>query len=179
MKAAKQARSTKSRSSPTAAQTRREAGAAAVEFVFVLPILLALVFGIVNYGFIFASQISLNSAARDAARAGVVNPLSGSAMSCLAIAKAGRANSLILGNDSSLYPDPVEAKVKNLTTGVECTLPSGSSPASITNGLSLLCASTGGQISVELRYIAHAPVPYVPPSAATLTATGVFQCEYL
>ncbi len=48
-----------------------DGGASAVEFALIVPILLALVFGII----IFGSQISLNTTARDAARSGVVSPL--------------------------------------------------------------------------------------------------------
>src|SRR5450759_2340964 len=175
MKSSKQVRSAKGWSSRTAAQTRREAGAAAVEFMLVLPILLALIFGMVNFGFIFAAQISLNSSARDAARAGVVNPLTGSAMTCYLIAEAGRRNSATIG----VTPVNVGVTVKNLTTGGLCTLPVGSNPSSIPSGDSLLCTGTGGQLSVVLTYNAVSPAPLVPPSSATLSATGVFQCEYL
>ena len=46
----------------------RERGAAAVEFALVLPLLLALVFGIVEFGWTFNQQISLSNAARESAR---------------------------------------------------------------------------------------------------------------
>jgi len=144
--------------------------------MFVLPILLALIFGMVNFGFIFAAQISLNSSARDAARAGVVNPLAGSAMTCYQIAQAGRDNSATIGVNTL----NVGVTVKNLTTGGQsCTLPAGSGATVITNGGSLLCTGTGGQLSVVLTYNAVSPAPLVPPSSAILSATGVFQCEYL
>jgi Flp pilus assembly protein TadG len=47
---------------------RREDGAAAVEFALVLPILLAVVFGIVEFSWTFNQQISLSNAARESAR---------------------------------------------------------------------------------------------------------------
>ena len=47
---------------------RGERGAAAVEFALVLPILLTLVFGIVEFGWAFGQQVSLGNAAREAAR---------------------------------------------------------------------------------------------------------------
>ena len=97
-------------------------------------------------------------------------------MTCYKIAKAARDNSLILGVDTR----NVVVTVKNLSTPlVYCTLGVGPTPDSIANGDSLLCTGTGGQLSVELTYEAKSPVPYVPPSSATLTSTGVFQCEYL
>lgn len=47
---------------------KRERGAAAVEFALVLPILLAVVFGIVEFSWTFNQQISLSNAARESAR---------------------------------------------------------------------------------------------------------------
>ena len=51
---------------------KREDGAAAVEFALVLPIFIALVFGIIQYGFYFWTAETANSAAREAARRVVV-----------------------------------------------------------------------------------------------------------
>lgn len=47
---------------------RPERGAAAVEFALILPILLTLVFGIIEFGWAFGQQVSLGNAAREAAR---------------------------------------------------------------------------------------------------------------
>lgn len=49
-----------------------EKGAAIVEFALILPFLLLLVFGIVQFGFIFNGQITLTSAVREGARFSVV-----------------------------------------------------------------------------------------------------------
>lgn len=46
----------------------RESGAAAVELALVLPILLVLVFGIIDFGRAYNAQISLTQAAREGAR---------------------------------------------------------------------------------------------------------------
>ncbi|QCU77506.1 pilus assembly protein [Citricoccus sp. SGAir0253] len=51
----------------TAAE-ERERGAAAVEFALVVPVLLAIVLGIIEFGMIFNAQIQVTAAARDAAR---------------------------------------------------------------------------------------------------------------
>lgn len=50
-----------------------ERGAAAVEFGLVVPLLLALLLGIVDYGLIFNDAISTRNGVREAARQGVVS----------------------------------------------------------------------------------------------------------
>jgi Flp pilus assembly pilin Flp len=54
---------------------RREGGASAVEFAFVLPVFLALVFGIIYFGFAFNTKLTVTQAAREAARLGATLPL--------------------------------------------------------------------------------------------------------
>lgn len=48
---------------------KRERGAAAVEFALLLPILLLIVFGIIDFGRMLNAQITLTEAAREGARA--------------------------------------------------------------------------------------------------------------
>lgn len=57
----------KPQSAPTV-RNFREKGAVAVEFALVLPIFLALIFGIVEYGRAFSIQVSMAQGAREAAR---------------------------------------------------------------------------------------------------------------
>jgi Flp pilus assembly protein TadG len=52
---------------------RTERGAAAVEFGFIVIPLMLIICGIVNFGVIFAQQLSLDNATRAAARAAVVD----------------------------------------------------------------------------------------------------------
>lgn len=47
---------------------KSEKGQAMVEFALVLPILLTLVFGIIDFGWIFGNQLIANNACREAAR---------------------------------------------------------------------------------------------------------------
>lgn len=59
---------------------RSERGAVAIEFALVLPILLMLVVGIMDFGRAYNNQISLTHAAREAARSMAVNNDMGVAM---------------------------------------------------------------------------------------------------
>ena len=49
--------------------TRRDRGAAAVEFALVLPLLLLIIFAIVDFGRMLNAKITINEAAREGARA--------------------------------------------------------------------------------------------------------------
>lgn len=51
------------------AVTHNEDGVAAVEFALIAPVIVLLLFGIVQFGFIFTIQSSMSAAARDGARA--------------------------------------------------------------------------------------------------------------
>ncbi len=51
--------------------TNRRRGGAAIEFALVLPVLLSLLFGIIEYGWIFLQQSNLVTAVREGARLGV------------------------------------------------------------------------------------------------------------
>jgi Flp pilus assembly protein TadG len=53
---------------PARGRTARDRGSAAVEFALVLPILLLILFGIIDFGRALNAQIELTGAARDGAR---------------------------------------------------------------------------------------------------------------
>ncbi len=61
------------------ASKARDRGTAALEFALVAPLLLALVFGIIDFGRMAAVRISLTGAARAAAQAYAISGLSGDA----------------------------------------------------------------------------------------------------
>lgn len=52
---------------------RRDSGASALEFALVVPILLVLVMGIIEFGFMFQAQLALTHAAREGARLAAVD----------------------------------------------------------------------------------------------------------
>lgn len=53
-------------------RSAREVGAAAVEFAIILPVLLLIVAGIIDFGRAFFTQVTLTNAAREGARAAVI-----------------------------------------------------------------------------------------------------------
>ncbi len=57
----------------TRLRRRRDGGAAAVEFALVLPMLLLLIFGLIDFGRMLNAQITLTEAAREGARADALN----------------------------------------------------------------------------------------------------------
>jgi Flp pilus assembly protein TadG len=52
---------------------KNEKGQAMVEFAFILPILLVIICGIIDFGWLFYNQYALNNGAREGARFAVVN----------------------------------------------------------------------------------------------------------
>ena len=64
------------KSRPRRSGTREQRGAAAVEFALVLPVLLAIVFGIIDYGIVFDNALNARQGVREAARQGVVGNFS-------------------------------------------------------------------------------------------------------
>ena len=55
------------------AHRRTERGASAVEFALVVPVLLVIVGGILNFGVAFSQKLALDNAVRETARAAAVN----------------------------------------------------------------------------------------------------------
>jgi Flp pilus assembly protein TadG len=159
---------------------RTERGASAVEFALVLPVLLLVVFGIIAYGFVFAAQLNMNSAARDASRSGVVQPMAGSAMTCQAIATQAKNASNTIG----LAPSKVSVKVSSPSVSGQpyCNVAANgtvtSSPSAFATAQACTSATQTGQLVVVITYAnVKVPVPLVPVPS-NLTATGSFQCEY-
>jgi Flp pilus assembly protein TadG len=147
-----------------------------VEFALVVPILLLIVAGIINFGLIFSAQISLNSAARDAARAAVVQDLSGNGLTCATVASRARSSAVTIGAPSNRIGVTVTAP--DGTTQCALAAGAGTATGSTTTQMCTGSASSSGQLVVALTLAYTSPIPLVPPSAATLTSNGSFTCEY-
>lgn len=138
---------------------RREHGAVAVEFALVMPILLVLVFGIVDVGIVLAQQLSLSNSARQAARFAVVDV-------------QGR----VCGDIEA------EARAAAPTIGMQAA-----DPTFVLSGASGPCerpcagSTSTTDIKVTLAYRSNFVVP-IPlpgmPSGLDIKGEGVFRCEY-
>lgn len=137
---------------------RGDRGAAAVELALVMPILILILFGIINFGALLAQQISISNIAREAARNAVVN---GPNSACGQIEADARTGAATIG---------MAATVPTITIDPAC--PSGPTP----------CAgSLPGQdvtVTVERAGGWLVPFPLFNAPAPTLTAQGVMRCEF-
>lgn len=150
-----------------------------MEFALVLPLLLLIVFGIVNFGVVFSQQLTLNNAVRAGARSGVVV---GQLLDCPAI------RSRVSGDLSGLGMNPSIASVR-----VTLLTASGSAVTTPCSGAYLVvtdqstgsgvypCAGTapGTNVVVEGHYTSTIPVSFPPfPTTLALSAKAVYVCEF-
>ncbi len=137
---------------------RGERGASAVEFALVVIPLLMVIAGIVNFGFVFAQQLSLDNAVRAGARAGVVDTGKD-----LTAETTNQWNSTVIA--------------KSQTSGFAVTFPTS------TGGVGSTCkGSTFGKnmvvkAVVTSKFLFPWPLPGIG-NTITLSSQAEFQCEY-
>lgn len=143
--------STKSRKS--------QRGAAALEFALVAPILIVLVFGIVDFGLMINSQAVFANASRDAARAGSF------------FAKESEIKDVV---DSAWSYLP---NVSGVTTAVTCRKPGSPGTACGTNYDTE--RESGGTVIVTITYehIWMTPALIGLPNKSTITKTSEMRIE--
>jgi Flp pilus assembly protein TadG len=73
-------------------------GAVAVEFALVFPLLILVLFGVIEYGAVYNAQLLVTGAAREAAREMAVTGSSGSAVSAALTASPGLVPALSAGD---------------------------------------------------------------------------------
>lgn len=136
-------------------------GAAAVEFALVVPVILLLLFGIIDYGFMLSFRQSISQAAAEGARAAAVTPSGGSYTT-----NAANAVSQAIGY------------------GVTCTLPGGAltkssatvgSCSATTAACTYNTSKTCITVSVTYNYTQAPIFPNLPgiPMPSTMTYTAV------
>lgn len=129
---------------------RSESGAAAVEFALVVPILLLLLLGIVEFGRVYNAQLQLTAAARDGARVMSIN-----AVPAQTVANAKAAT---IASAGALHPDIADSQV------AVSALPAGTGPC-----------PPGSTATVTVTY----PLQFLSGmfgASITLTGKGVMQC---
>ncbi len=156
---------------------RGDRGASAVEFALVVPLLLVLVFGIINFGILFSQQLSINNAVREGARRAVVADPN-APRSCAKIL-ASVQNEL-----SALALDPTDVAVRISTNGFTSTQPCGNAFVASGGSTNIPCKGSynngnAGSLVVEARHVSAIPVSFPPfPTSLTLTSKAVYRCEF-
>ena len=166
---------------PGGPAARRDEGAAAVEFALVVPLLLLLVFGIIDFGVLFGQNLALSNAARDAARFGVVRQIDGSpGRSCYQVLKRTRDAAVTI----ALNPNDVGVTVSRSGATI-CSIAAGTALPATANTAALQklpCAGsvsgTDDQLRVEATYSGRMIIPVIPGSSFSLSGNGYFKCEY-
>lgn len=127
---------------------QRDRGAAAVEFALILPILLLLIGGIIDFGNLYYNQIIVSNAARDGARLVAANP----------VASPGWTSTTIQARiTAAASPLPVSSSSTSWTCGATGT----SATVTVTR--------TGFQWTI-LGILPALPTP-VPTGKATITCS--------
>jgi Flp pilus assembly protein TadG len=116
-----------------ARRQRHERGAAAVEFVLVVPFLVLLVFGIVDFGAMVNHDTVVNNASREGAREGALHP-----DQAAIIAKVRSEMATV---------EPVGTSPSKITVEVNCRKPDGSACANFAAD-----AKPGGTVIVKVTY---------------------------
>ena len=135
---------------PSFTKSRDQRGAAAVEMAIVLPILILLVFGIVQWSIYFNRLQGLQAAAREGARVA-------------ALPQSTQAD--------------VKSKVTDALSGV---LPSGTSPViTVSPSSSNPCdlQPSGTSVTVTVTTNTDLDIPLWGSQTVTQTGKGVFKCE--
>jgi Flp pilus assembly protein TadG len=162
---------------------RQERGAVAVEFALVVPLLLILVFGIVNFAVVLSQQLALNNGVRQGTRLAVVAG-NVSNQSCPQVFASTQSTSgpAIAMNTAQILVNVQRVDSANVNSvGFDCdnTLNGFATTADKSDRL---CASGSGDNSIRTRaqYPARfiVPIPFFPTPTITLRATAVYRCEF-
>ncbi|MEE9964449.1 MAG: pilus assembly protein [Propionicimonas sp.] len=143
----------------------RERGAAAVEFALVLPVLVMILLGIIDFGMVTNAQAIMGNAARDGARAA---SLGGSAdKACKAALKA--STTLIGFSDTGTC----SSSVPSVT--VTCQKPDGANCSSAYD----TSKEIGGTAVVSVNYVYKwvSPAIFGLPGSTTITKSAYMRIE--
>lgn len=138
-------------------------GVAAVEFALILPVLLLLVLGIINFGYLFGQKLALNQAVREGARQAVV---------------PGTNNGADVDTLTEIE-DVVQGSLGGLVPGDQVTVTAYEGGTSTPTGCKAI--AVGDELTLEAAYSAKVLVPMpLPgfPNTFALESESVFRCEW-
>ena len=106
-------------------RARTDRGAAAVEFAIVVPLLLLILFALVDFGRMFFVQVSLNAASREGARASSVGLAASQIDALVQASSPGTAelSTLTSGATLTIARQPCSATTSNELTSVTVSVP--------------------------------------------------------
>lgn len=135
-----------------------------------MPVLVLIISGIVGFGFVFAQQIALGNAARQAARSAVVDgPVCGATGSPgSGIKGQAQTDATTIGLNNA----GVTVTVSRVPTAGLPSDPCGSSTNKPCAG-----SAVNDNLQVRLGYTSTLALPFFQPTF-NLTATGMFRCEF-
>lgn len=139
-----------------------------MEFALILPIMLIIIMGILNFGYLFGQKLDLNQAARDGARQSVVPGNNNGAD----VDTYGEIQGMVRASVGGLVTaGQVDVKVDNVAVTAGNSGSNGGCKTS----------DVGEPLTVEATYQAHNLVPwFLPglPNTYSLTSKAVFRCEW-
>lgn len=151
---------------------RGDQGAAAVEFALVIPVMLLVVFAIMEFGFAFTQSSALASGARQGARYGVVNLLS--THTCGEVIREVRNAATTIGMPEQKIKVTV---ARNSTTVCEAPVDQAT-PASAVTPCTDTTNAPDNTLNVTASYKTSIGIPLAFNADVTLTGKGAFRCEY-
>lgn len=131
---------------------RRDGGATAVEFAIVVPLLLLILFGLIDFGRLFFVEVSLNAASREGARASALHRPGAQVIQVAKDSSPGLATVSSLGQTTNL----------TVTPGVSC--PANPSATDMTTVI----------VDVPFRWLT--PIAFTLGSGMTLRAQSEMLC---
>ena len=147
---------------------RRSAdGASAVEFALIAPIFIILVFGVISFGIVFAQNLALGNAAREASRSAVVEN-----RTCGQI----RATARDAATSIAMQGANVTVTIRRGQTAATATpiCPSGGDSIKPCAG-----SATSDSVYVQLDFTSRLVIPLaLVKNSYPISGNGVFRCEF-
>ena len=159
-------------------------GAAAVEMALVLPILLLLVFGIINFAALFAQQLALNNGVRQGVRTAVVsgNPANQSCGQVLTQVQSASGPTLAMNTSDIAVRVQRVLSSNTATVGLDCF--GGASTTATGGNVNTRVCESSNNAENSIRAVAEyetdflTVMPFIDSPTFTLHATAVYRCEF-